>query len=353
MLDIKIRLKGGNKKYLEVNGKTDINSYVHERWAIIYDDEVINEVFKVTFLEIREYFDDISWDEDINQFDRLKYTIILKDTYKGYKTTPVIQLSIAVDWERWNKKFSIADFAKELKEYIKSLNDIDIGYYQEDEELVCNGFGLYAYVSSQELVIGEQIEYYHKKLNKIVNIVNERLILKSNDNAYISMFKFPPEFKVACEQYLIYFTQFLRDIGIEATSELTNESNKVLFSVMPEDKTEGLEKIKDALLIYLKLPGSPEIEMCQSSEIAVQQLQVNILHFKSQLMLAQSTIQLKDATIEALQLTNYQYKTSLDNMKNKEVSEEPLFKGIIKVGSLKKFGVSIDFGRLLRIIKRK
>jgi hypothetical protein len=50
-------------------------------------------------------------------------------------------------------------------------------------------------------------------------------------------FQFPEETKTACTQYLQYFYEFLKDVGIKAKVAVTEQdSGGVLFSVAPEDK---------------------------------------------------------------------------------------------------------------------
>ena len=51
----------------------------------------------------------------------------------------------------------------------------------------------------------------------------------------MTYFEFPDAVRVPCEQYLLYFAQFLRDLGVEASSELRHEVGMVLFSVTPTD----------------------------------------------------------------------------------------------------------------------
>ena len=113
-----------------------------------------------------------------------------------------------------------------------------------------------------------------------------------------------------CKQYLEYFAQFLKDLGINATSNLNEEAGKVLFSVTPTDDKEALDKIREALAVYLNLPASPivyddsfaamrlqqQIENLQHS----QRMAVRELQFNEKLLVAQSdTIHEKNITIFA------------------------------------------------------
>src|SRR5262249_33523082 len=115
------------------------------------------------------------------------------------------------------------------------------------------------------------------------------------------VFDFPPAIKSACEQYLLHFVQFLSDLGIEAKAEIKEQASKVLFSVSPIDEKQALEKVYEALQAYLELPRSPDLAMAasQARDVAVAQLQANVLHLQSQLMLAKAAMEMKNATLDA------------------------------------------------------
>jgi hypothetical protein len=70
--------------------------------------------------------------------------------------------------------------------------------------------------------------------------------------------RFPPAIRTACEQYLLYFVQFLEDLGVSATAEIKEDAKRVLFSVTPTDGCAALQQIREALEVYLKLPEMPE-----------------------------------------------------------------------------------------------
>jgi len=101
-------------------------------------------------------------------------------------------------------------------------------------------------------------------------------------------FEFPPPVRSACEQYLLHFADFLRELGVEASVQLQEMGDHVLFAVAPHDRREALESVRSALDAYLHLSvadivGSPE---SHSDEILLYKLRANISHLHSQLDLA-------------------------------------------------------------------
>jgi len=115
-------------------------------------------------------------------------------------------------------------------------------------------------------------------------------------------FDFPEEVRVPCEQYLLYFVQFLKDLGVDATAELRHVAGEVLFAVTPADKDTALDNIRTALETYLQLPSSP-VANDAMAEVAIQRLAANVEHLRGQVRLANAEIQLKNATIQAQQAT--------------------------------------------------
>jgi hypothetical protein len=73
----------------------------------------------------------------------------------------------------------------------------------------------------------------------------------------------------------------------------------VLFAVTPNDPGIALEKIREALDVYLRLPANPNtVEMVPyGADVKTQLLDGEILHLKSQLMLISATLQQKDIII--------------------------------------------------------
>ncbi|WP_420127419.1 hypothetical protein [Longimicrobium sp.] len=185
-------------------------------------------------------------------------------------------------------------------------------------------------------------------------------------NTLVTLFNFPPSVDTACEQYLLYFVQFLRDMGIEADASIKHQAHQILFSVTPKDGAEALDRISEALEIYLRLPDSPEFAAQAPSydDIAVQQLNANIFHLKGQLAISSAVIQAKNAQIEALQLSNFTYQQLLANQQqvatlpllplgNLDADSEPLVPGVIDVTKYEGKGFTVNFAEILRRLKRR
>lgn len=186
-----------------------------------------------------------------------------------------------------------------------------------------------------------------------------------SSSSFVARFCFPPHLERACQQYLVYFAEFLRDLGIEADTELLRDGKELLFSVIPKDKNEALYRIKEALAIYLKLPEiysqqkdslhitSPEMEVVLQKYIA------NIEHLQSQLRLAEALIKtglnrnMNDVS-RFVSVRNDIFVTSLNDITIESTKEDTksFFGGIVKLGSWKKGPVEVNTPKLLEGLKK-
>lgn len=101
-------------------------------------------------------------------------------------------------------------------------------------------------------------------------------------------FEFPPAVRSACEQYLLHFGDFLRDLGVEASVRLQELGDHVLFAVAPRDRRDALDNIRSALDAYLQMSVAELVGKSTSTadEIMLFKLRANISHLHSQLDLA-------------------------------------------------------------------
>jgi len=83
----------------------------------------------------------------------------------------------------------------------------------------------------------------------------------------------------------MYFGEFLRDAGVQVTTELAEKAGAVLFSVSPADPKIALRTVREALSIYLSLPQSAVSRTSEAASLAERKLEANIDHLHHQLQL--------------------------------------------------------------------
>ncbi len=279
---------------------------------------------------------------------------------------PKLSFLVTVDEENWAKPFSIVQFYDALEQVVSKhptyrLIDKDRGVYNRG---IYNK-RIYIDIKDQQASIDDLVEAHRLSLRDIILQTYAMLAAAVRRDSLVTFFEFPPAIKTACQQYLVYFIQFLSDMGIEADAELKEESHRVLFAVTPRTGQEGLERIRDALDAYLRLPGAPDMAglVARYPDPAVAQLYANVLHLQSQVVLAKSALQMKDAAIESLQLSNFQYRSLLltqdkatgehPSIKESSADQESVLDGFISVKRYEGKGFVVDVPRILRSLKRR
>lgn len=367
MLDVEIRKRkvktdGNSEKtiqYVVINGVADEDSLYSDKDAIrlhAYNEEVIESVLNETFDEVGKSFSKFSYGWEIDWWEDWLDIDIYCNEFRNVEF-PQIKIGLIIQpWEDWSKPWSMSALAKELEKNILELGYENIKYWQEDPESMLNGFGVHFTSLNKNDQINNEIEKILNTLSSVIQKTNRNLLASIDQNSVLTYFHFPDEIKTACKQYLIYFTQFVADIGINVDSEIKEELNATLFRITPKDKSESLERIKDALSIYLTAPNDMnfELQKVNHNDIAIKQWESNILHLKSQVILADSIIQVKNAAIESLQLSNYQYQQILETHEAYKKSEsEEIIKGVVTVDKYEGKGFSINLAEILRRLKRK
>lgn len=221
-------------------------------------------------------------------------------------------------------------------------------------KIVTNGFGM-IFAIDRTKILSEEIDRCCEFWQKIVATATSKLIRKQQERGLSFFFRFPESYKNACEQYLIYFAQFLADTGIEVDIQLNGEGVNTFFAVVPQNKDQALGHIQEALTIYLNAPESPYFSQPYdpTQDVAVTQWKATVTHLQSQLMFAQAGLQMKDAAIKSLELTNFQLTLERSN-KASVSDDEPILWGAVSLTSIDtKKGAKINYGEMARILKRK
>jgi hypothetical protein len=193
----------------------------------------------------------------------------------------------------------------------------------------------------------------------------DSLLEKRKVAEVVAEFRFPKEVAVPCEQYLMYFIQFLQDLGIAASAQLEHNAGRVLFSVRPVSREVALDKIREALSIYLQIPMHPLVQngMASVGDVQTQQLIANVHHLQGQLVLANAIIQTKDAAIYAHMVTIAQQNKALDaeilskslveleGYKKENLDKEELFGGLFAVTKYRGKGYEINIPQIFRYLR--
>ncbi|WP_212002637.1 hypothetical protein [Chitinophaga sp. HK235] len=350
-------------KGIRVNGVLDKKAEYSLGWdpsSTFYSRQVITLLLEYSFEELGRFFEYLHFELDLSDgvFNSPRSAIITRGGEEGNDNREdeyAITFPIVFEADHWAKPWSIFEFSQVFEAEVEKLV-LNSHYYQYDEDNIKDGIEIQFTFCKNE-VTGKCVDSVIGNLLSAWNTTEEILQSKLDKDKLITYFHFPSSVKTACKQYLIYFTQFLSDLGIEAETEIEEKEGTTMLKVIPENKEEALSHIREALAVYLAIPGSQEFgELSKNMhDIALAQLRANVLHLQSQWEMAKALLQMKDATIGQLQLCNYQYKQLLDGhaVTPKDAEEEDLIEGVLTVTKYKGDAFTINLPEILRKIKRK
>ena len=122
--------------------------------------------------------------------------------------------------EYWAKPWSIADLAHTMEIVVEDCNVPGLYYVQPSEDILDPGWGLGVHLHTPEETVQQVLQHWLPIIRDVCEEAEAILTASTPKEALVTLFRFAPEVKTACEQYLLYFVQFLEDIGISATVDL-------------------------------------------------------------------------------------------------------------------------------------
>lgn len=332
---------------------TSMNKKVYE--IRCFDKKYTNKIAENVLLESFRPLIDVSLDYEVDWGDNVSVYIRMEDSLIIFTCHP--------DLEKWNKRYTLQQYCNELAKEIDKTNDDRIKFktYKEESYYV-NSFEVTLPFDFTEGIVSYCIEYCSDIISNLHTNVIKTLAENLTTNSITLLFDFPADVRVPCEQYLLYFIQFLSDIGVKANSEISNDGHNTLFSVTPMDRDEALDKVRIALDAYLSLPAS-SVSCGLDGDILTQRLVANISHLQGQLVLAQAVLQTKDATIHAQTHTISHQQRLLDGLLLKSIrsdkptissenDKEDLITDIISVTKYRGKGFEINLPEIFRQLKK-
>lgn len=197
-------------------------------------------------------------------------------------------------WDTWVNPYNIKDYIQELtNEFNKNgiINEFDDNYSE--------GVGI-SYTLESISGIKELCETNQKIITKCVKNATERCLERTKESVLVKVFDFPEHYKTACTQYMVWFGDFLKTLGMSAEVSIENSDGKTTLLVNSEYQFK--ERLEQALYTYLSLPDS---EICPvdtsniESKVNYQMMVSQVQNLKTQIELKESIIEMKNATIEA------------------------------------------------------
>ena len=291
-----------------------------------------------------QYFSEFKSDEfpNVNWID-----------FKCNGSSVEIILHVTFNWEDWDHPIRIQEFLECYKDEIGR-----IGFSSEiTKDKGWASLNITLVVMQGEIV--NQIDPIIIKAKEIYQVLLIKLIKNKSKDLFVKVFDFPKEYESICSQYLIWFGEFLKNLGIDASVSTENNNGQTSIIVSPKDASELTDKIEMLFYQYISLPYSEYLPASDRSISTEDKFKIQIL--TSQIENFKSQIQMKDAVIEMKELSLMNLKESYDkknselmliqSMKNSKDIE--ILDGSFSLGEIKWGALKLNPKKLLDKIKSK
>ncbi|NQZ09421.1 MAG: hypothetical protein HRT35_19890 [Algicola sp.] len=171
-------------------------------------------------------------------------------------------------------------------------------------------------------------------------LVEHRLLEALSTDLLIKLFRFPSEYEIICSQYLLWFGELLKSLGIDASVSTANKDGQTFLSIEPKDNTVLTSEIEKILYLYLALPYSEYIPAETVTANHVAKMQYQQLH--NQVQMLNQQVEFKTSMLELEELKRKEQSSELVEVKGKlllleslQDSKFELFDGAVTLESYK------------------
>ncbi|MBE0363596.1 hypothetical protein PULV_a1061 [Pseudoalteromonas ulvae UL12] len=190
-----------------------------------------------------------------------------------------------------------------------------------------------------------------REINSEIDIIGSTSIMSNDKQRILVEFCFPNEIRVPCEQYLVYFSQFMVDQYVDVNTTLLRDDLKSTFEIKPKNKNIALKAIYELLTQYLNLPSIELTEINHDKDIKQARLMSELYSLKSKLSLAYA--ENNSLRKSALNGDLIQYVDVVSDSKGKISDKEFMIGEYLKVKPIKLLGLEINVPLMLNRIKDK
>lgn len=338
--------------------------------AAVLDRTIIDRLLKCRFSDFSQEIKRITLYANYQLIPSVKEISMPVSIYKDDTEQAFLAVSFLFSPEDWKYLWSIREYQIEFKQIFERENLPGIFWTPEEANQLstllspATNIGVSFIVKNTDTIIETEAHEHAAILSHLHELTKTSLLAKLSSESVVMQFDFPEEVRVPCEQYLLYFVQFLKDLGVEATADLQHEAGQVMFAVTPTNKDEALDKIHIALKTYLQLASSPfDSSSDPEDEIAIQRCLASIDYLKSQLRLSYMMVRTQEATIQAQEATIVRQQRALtgqvllDSLKDvtphsKAHDEEEVIDGILTLGQYDNKGLKVNLAEIYRRLKQ-
>jgi hypothetical protein len=271
---------------------------------------------------------------------------------KPSKNGILISFQFENDVDEWRYPFTVKEFNDAVCARLKSMY-VEI----DDEEYFRINIKLKVSNEDANSNLAQLIDRHSSKIKKIVEEEKIKLTNKNIEAVFVKVFNFPSEYKNICSQYLMWFGEFLRNLGIKANVSTQQNIKQTVLIVSPERNGELLTQVEQLFYQYIQLPYmetlSPQQALSPQELHAYQSAVMQVQHLQTQ-------VQMKDAVIASYKATNIELMKQAESHHSQKILLDSLeedkkyefFGGALKIPIKQTIGkngkVEIDLSKIFR-----
>jgi hypothetical protein len=210
--------------YVIVNDIPDFDSKLyHSNTAHFENKDVLNIILSNSISQIGELLKGFSFDLAV---DWWADNITISIDRDNIDDDVILRYILNVNVNSWSAGWSLNDFEKTLKTTVNHFDNKSICFIDMEQDFDSYGFWIEFIIDDLHIELSKLIETHTAYIKKVIELTKETLSISQTTNSLITLFDFPESIKSSCQQYLMYFAQFLKDLGIEAELKLKNRLNQ-------------------------------------------------------------------------------------------------------------------------------
>jgi hypothetical protein len=259
------------------------------------DNEELRELFKLNFSDIPKFFD--LYHKSYSQNSNFKTSVQL-DVFDN-----MIVLMTEIDLSIWTNPFKITDF---IMCYSNLLAD---GPFRIESKTDYE-WGITLFINFEYNYNEPMITAFDNAFTLLNNCFSKALDMMNQEvrsDVFSKSFDFPPEYKNICSQYLTWFGEFLKNLGVEADVYTEANDRQTSLIVSPKDAPELLGEIEKLFYQYLALPYAellpPQRKMSIPEQHAFTAIKQQVQFMEMQIQSKDSLLLNSNATISSLNTT--------------------------------------------------
>jgi len=249
----------------------------------------------------------------------------------------LLQLAFT-DLDSWIEPYSYGNYINQLDTLIEGQSSAIKRYSKHEgaDSAYLAAQGVTFFLERGDVI--ENILTYAEKISCAQKEAHLRLSDSTPEDTILKIFNFPKGYESICVQYLVWFSDFLAELGIKA--QITSEQNgsETKFIVAPENASETLSKVEELFYTYLSLPYAeflPANNSGSQEQALLYNLQAQVSHFQTQVQLKDSIIELKNETINSMQVRRDEMSQKLVLLESIKEESIELFGGALSIGTIK------------------